>query len=95
MKIIKVEPSSSKNKRFKVSLDDGSSFHFGLKGGSTYLDHKDETKRKNYRLRHRSNPLEKYLIDHFKPSAALFSYYLLWGDSVDMQKNIKWLNKKL
>ena len=95
MKIIKIEPSSLKTKRFKITLDDSTTYNFGLKGGSTYLDHQNKTKRENYRKRHSTNPLEKHLIDNYIPSPALFSYYILWGDSTDINKNINYLNKKL
>ena len=95
MKIIKIESSELKTKRFKLTLDDGSVYNFGLKGGSTYLDHHDKLKRENYRKRHFNNPLEEYPIKNFIPSAELFSYYLLWGDTTDLQRNITWLNKKM
>ena len=95
MKIIKIEQSNLKTKRFKITLDDNSIYNFGLKGGSTYLDHQDKTKRENYRKRHSTNPLEKNLIDNYIPSPALFSFYILWGDSIDINKNINDLNKKL
>ena len=95
MKIIKIEQFNLKTKRFKITLDDNSIYNFGLKGGSTYLDHQDKTKRENYRKRHSTNPLEKNLIDNYIPSPALFSFYILWGDSIDINKNINDLNKKL
>ena len=95
MKIIKIENSNLKNKRFKVILNDGSFYNFGLRTGSTFIDHHDKVKRENYRKRHYNNKIEKYLIDNYTPSPSLFSYYLLWGDSGDIYKNIDSLNKKL
>ena len=71
----------------------GKKYNFGLKGGSTYLDHKDKIKRDNYRRHHLGNPKEKQLIEGLTPSPALFSYYILWGDSTDININIRKLNK--
>ena len=92
--IISVVPSRRKNKRFKATMDDGREFHFGFDGGSTYLDHKDKAKRDNYRKRHMANETERRLIENLVPSPALFSYWLLWGDYTDLQKNIDDLNSK-
>ena len=50
--IIQVINSPVKNKKFRAIMSDGSKIDFGLKGSSTYLGHKDETKRNNYRVRH-------------------------------------------
>ena len=72
-------------------MNDGKYYDFGLDGGSTYLDNKDKTKRDNYRRRHYAQ--EKKLIDNLIPSPALFSYYILWGNSSDITENIRALNK--
>lgn len=93
MKIINIESSNLKTKRFKIELDNNKKYNFGLKGGSTYLDHKDKIKRENYRRRHLGNPKEKQLIEGLTPSPALFSYYILWGDSTNINTNIRTLNK--
>jgi len=93
MKIIKLINSPRKNKRFRVFLDNGEHYDFGLDTGSTYIDHKDKQKRENYRTRHMGNLSEKYLIENLIPSPALFSYWLLWGDSTLLEQNLKNLNK--
>ena len=49
MKIIKLEDSQLKGKRFRVYLDNNKHYDFGLKTGETYIDHKDKIKRDNYR----------------------------------------------
>lgn len=90
-KIIKLENSPLKTKRFRLYLDDGSHYDFGLFNGHTYLDHHDVNKRSAYRARHYA--MEKKFIDNLIPSAALFSYYLLWNTR-SLDKNIKILNKK-
>jgi hypothetical protein len=53
--------------------------NFGLKNGSTYIDHGDEIKRKNWRARH-SQILNKegqnvYLL---KDSPDFWSWSILW-----------------
>jgi CTP:phosphocholine cytidylyltransferase-like protein len=56
--------------------------HFGSKGSSTYLDHRDKTKRDNYLKRHKVNE------DWTKINAGSLSAYILWGDSIDLNKNL-------
>jgi len=89
-----ITESPLKNKRFRVVINN-KKFDFGLDTGSTYIDHHDIKKRENYRKRHLGNVREKYLIEHFLPSPALLSYYLLWGESTDLGENIIQLNRKL
>ena len=93
MQIIKIVGSTRKNKRYRVYMDDGRHFDFGLKFGDTYIDNKNKIKRENYRKRHYAQ--EKKLIDNLIPSPSVFSYWILWGDSVDIHDNIKALNKML
>ena len=61
----------------------------------TYIDHKDKTKRRNYQLRHYNSKREQHFISELIPSPALFSYYILWGESTSIRKNIQKLNNKL
>jgi hypothetical protein len=93
--IVKIIDSPLKNKRFRVFLDNNKYYDFGLKNGSTFIDHFDEKKRLNYRKRHYANKKEKYLIDNLIVSPALFSYYLLWGEHNNLFENIDELNKLL
>ena len=90
-KIIDYGFSPRKNKRYRIYMNDGKYYDFGLEGGSTYLDHKDKTKRDNYRRRHYAQ--ENKLVDNLIPSPALFSYYILLGNSSDITENIRALNK--
>jgi hypothetical protein len=94
--IISLVKSKKANKRFQVSVErkDGTieKYDFGYSNGSTYIDHKDETKRLNYWKRHTANETERRLIQNLVPSPALFSAYLLWGKYPDIYKNIKLLN---
>lgn len=92
MEIIDLTSSQRDAKRFKIVIrdDDGNdeTYHFGLDGGATYIDHQDKEKRSAYRKRHYANRREKHLIDNNIPSPALFSYKLLWGDSPDLTENV-------
>jgi len=93
MKIIKLIKSPRKNKRFRVYLDNKEYYDFGLDTGSTYIDHHNKNIREAYRARHLGNDIEKHLIENLIPSPSLFSYWLLWGDSVLLEQNLKNLNK--
>lgn len=84
--------SDRPNKRFVIVFE-GKRYYFGSPTGSTYIDHGDKLKRENYRKRHYANPTEKYRIDNLIHSPALFSMYLLWGDSTNINTNLKTLNK--
>ena len=92
MKLIRVEPSSAKFKRFTAVFSDGKKekkTNFGLKGGETYLDHRDMKKRSAYRARH-----EVDLKTKDPMRAGYLSYYLLWGDSTSLSVNINNYKKK-
>lgn len=95
MKIVKISKSPRKNKRLRVYLDDNRYFDFGLDTGETFIDHKNEKKRDAYRKRHIGNDIERYLIETLTPSPALYSWFLLWGDSSDLMTNIETLNAML
>jgi hypothetical protein len=83
---MKVEKSNRKNKRFVAIFNNGDRIHFGFKGGSTYLDHKDKTKRKNYIARH--EVLEKKFYNDPKRPATL-SRFLLWSEATNLKDAIK------
>ena len=75
--IVNITDSNKADKRFEVTMNNGKKYNFGLKDGSTLLDHKDKTKRKNYWARHYANSTENERINKLIPSASLFSAYLL------------------
>ena len=89
-----IHPSTKSQKRFMI-IYDNKKYHFGDRNGSTYIDNKDINKRENYRKRHYSNSKEKYLIDNVIVSPSLLSFHLLWGNSTDINENLKNLNKLL
>jgi hypothetical protein len=62
--------------------------HFGLKQGSTYIDHQDKIKRKNYLARHIVNENWNEI------NAGSASAIILWGDNTDIIENLKDYLKK-
>ncbi len=64
--------------------------HFGSANGATFIDHGDITKRSNYLKRH-SALGESW--DDFKSAGAL-SKWILWGDSDDIETNIKTFKRR-
>ena len=93
--IVDVKPSPLKTKRFRATLDSGKTVDFGLKGGSTYIDHHSLILRDAYRKRHLGNDTEKRLINQLTFSPALCSYYLLWGPYKTLKANLAHLNRLL
>jgi hypothetical protein len=91
--IINITNSPKKNKRFRVYMDNGKHYDFGLDTGSTYIDHHDKSKRMAYISRHLGNLSEKRLIDNLVPSPSLFSMVLLWGPYNNIEDNIRYLNQ--
>ena len=95
--ILSVGKSPRATKRFRAIWTDseGKEHHtdFGQPGGFTFIDVADESVRRNYAKRHMANPSERAKIVQLTPSPAVFSLYLLWGVSDDLQTNIKSLNK--
>lgn len=74
MKLVEIVPSSRADKRLMALFDSGVKVHFGLRGGSTFIDHHDEVKKENYIKRHRVNE------DWSRPdSAGTLSRYVLWN----------------
>lgn len=91
--IIYITDSPRLFKKYRVYLNDGTYYDFGLDKSQTYLDHHDKQIRENYRLRHLGNPTERQLIESITPSPSLFSYYLLWGNFPTLIDNIEHLNE--
>lgn len=53
---------------------------FGARGYEDYTQHKDKSRRKNYRSRHQNDNLDD------PRSAGFWSWYVLWGDTTDRNK---------
>lgn len=89
---MEIQKSEKKDKRFKAIFEDGKVVHFGQKGGSTYIDHKDKKIRENYLKRHEKNPLEKKFLQNKKKyykSPSILSAEILWGKKDNLQDSIK------
>jgi hypothetical protein len=70
--------SNAKGKRFYVKYK-GQTIHFGAKEGSTFIDHKDEKKRKAWRARHsKIRDKQGRLVYKLKTSSSYWSWNLLW-----------------
>jgi len=91
--ITKISNSPVQFKRYRVYMDTGKHYDFGLKGGSTYIDNHDKSKRLNYWKRHLGNPTERTLINNLVPSPSLFSAMLLWGQYDTIEQNALFLNE--
>jgi hypothetical protein len=94
-KIIILEKSKKANKRFKVTMKgfpnmDDHSHQFGAKGGKTFIDCRTEKEKKAWEARHKDD--KGYNSIH---SGIFYSKNLLWGESKNLNKNIKDLEKKL
>lgn len=79
---MKVLASTKKGKRFMVTFPNGKTVHFGMAGGTTYIDEGDKAKRDLYLKRHRAR---ENWDDPYSPGAL--SRWLLWGDSKDLETN--------
>ena len=63
-------------------------YHFGQKGGSTYIDHGDKARREAYIKRHKVNENWDSI------NAGSLSRFILWGDSSNIKNNIKYYKKR-
>ena len=61
---------------------------FGGAGYSDYTIHKDKDRRERYRIRHHMDKIDDYT------SPGFWSWHILWGDSVNIEKNMKSVLKK-
>tara|TARA_R110000822_G_scaffold148471_4_gene287479 strand:+ start:340 stop:609 length:270 start_codon:yes stop_codon:yes gene_type:complete len=77
-----LEKSQRKDKRFVIQIDN-KKIHFGAKNGFTYVDGASEKTRENYIKRHRVNE------DWNNINAGSLSRFILWGDTKDINKNLK------
>jgi hypothetical protein len=86
LKFIKLDKSNRHSKNYVFIYRDGDQVikvHFGSKGSSTYLDHHDKFKKRNYLKRHQALGENWDAIN-----AGSLSAFLLWGDSTDLKTNL-------
>jgi len=88
-----VKRSSKPEKKYMAvfTRDNGrtKTTHFGQRGAPDYLITKDKERRKRYRDRHR-----KDLKTKDPTKAGFLSYYLTWGDSTSLKRNISDYKKR-
>jgi hypothetical protein len=92
--MIKLQISESENpkKKYKAifTKDDGKTktIHFGAKGYEDYTQHHNKDRRVLYRQRHEKD------LKGDPMRAGYLSYYILWGNSINMQSNIRSFKNK-
>ena len=84
-----LKSSSKKGKRFMITMPQfGHSHHFGSETGKAFIDHKDESKKKAWYARHKSN--KNFNSKH---SGIYHSKELLWTEPT-LKKAIKKYEQK-
>jgi hypothetical protein len=89
MKLLSIVRSERKGKRYKAIFDDGTTTHFGQDGGSTFIDHQDEDKRKAYIARHSKN--NEDWSDPTTPGAL--ARFILW-ERPSLREAVKTFKKR-
>ena len=87
-----IVPSTNKNKKYDAIFSDGITYtkiSFGAANMSDYTITGDKKARERYIKRHQKH---ENWNDPF--TAGSLSRYILWGDSDDINKNIKYFKKK-
>ncbi len=91
MKLLKVERSDNKNKKYVATFDLGNKLkriHFGHSDYEDYTIHHDKERRERYRARHYTGKIAN------PDTANSLSYYILWGDNTSLQQNVKDFKKR-
>jgi len=93
MKLLEIVKAKNKNKKYTAifEIDDKiKKISFGANPNiyQDYTTHKNKDKRRLYRARHKKDRIDNPLT----PGAL--SWYILWGDSSDIHKNIQNFKKK-
>lgn len=89
VRIIKLEEVRDGKQKWKAFFDDGTTTKFGQAGANDYTLTGDKEARERYRTRHK-----KDLETGDPRRAGYLSYYLLWGDSTSLNKNVRDFNKR-
>ena len=96
VKLLKVIKSDKPNKKwtaiFKMENDREKKVHFGSKGMDDYTLTKDKEQRERYRTRHKKDLMTD--LNKKGLGAGALSYYILWGDSTSIKKNISDYKKR-
>ena len=76
--------SPNPSKKFRAVFSDGSHIDFGASAYEDYTQHHDKERRRLYWKRH-----AKDLRTENPQSAGYLSLFLLWGDSTNLNTNLK------
>lgn len=90
MKLISIDKSHRKNKKFVAVFKLGNKYknvHFGDSRYKDYTQTGDKNKRYAYWNRHRKE------ISQSPDTPGILSLYVLWGDTADINKNIRIFKK--
>ena len=87
--ITSVEKSNDGKHKWVAHFKNGRSVRFGAVGYTDYTLGAPDEKRAAYRARHKKDLVTR---DPYKP--GYLSMYLLWGDSRDMNQNVREYNKR-
>ena len=86
MSTVAIRRSKRKGKRLQAMFQDGTAVHFGAKGGSTFVDHKDEQVREAWIARHKVNEDHRNL-----KTAGALARHILW-EKPNVDSALKTLN---
>jgi len=89
MKLMYIQELHDDKKKYVAVFSNGKQVKFGASGYSDYTIHHDKKRREAYRKRHAKDLLTD---DPTKP--GFLSYFLLWGDSTSIEKNISSFKKQ-
>jgi hypothetical protein len=88
-RIVKIEPANDGVKKWIATFGDGKKTKFGSFRSPDYTLTGDKEQREAYRSRHRKD------LDTGDPQrAGYLSYYILWGDSTSIKKNVADFNRR-
>ena len=80
---MKLEASPRKEKKWRATFEDGTHTDFGDASAEDFTQHGDKVRRDRYRQRHK-----KDLNTGDPKRAGFLSYYILWGSSTSIAKNL-------
>lgn len=83
VKLLKVVEARNPAKKWRAEFSDGKGVEFGQAGADDYTITKDKAQRDRYRARHKVD----LMVDN-PVSPAFLSWYLLWGESTSLARNI-------
>lgn len=87
--LIRLEAAKDGRHKWIAHFSNGRKTRFGAAGMSDYTIHHDEDRRRLYRARH-----AKDLQTRDPYRAGYLSYWLLWGDSINLATNVREYNKR-